>query len=95
MENLRSKMDATSQISQETRDAIINNVQTGLGRIDIGLNRKRARDNVHSNFVYNKDEEIENMNIEELRAYAKHCCNGWQDVILHGEEGVGSVCVNG
>ena len=88
-------MDATSQISREARDAIIDSVQTGLGGIDIGLNQQRACDNSCANFLYNIDEEIENMNIEELRTYANHCCKGWQDLILHEENGVGLVCVNG
>lgn len=35
------------------------------------------------------------MNIENIKAYAKGYCNGWQDLIVHKEEGVGSVCVNG
>ena len=35
------------------------------------------------------------MNIEELKAYAKVFRNGWQDLIVHQEESVGSVFVNG
>ena len=42
VETLWSDMDATSQISRKVRDAITDNVQNGLGRIDIGLNRQRA-----------------------------------------------------
>ena len=34
------------------------------------------------------------MNIEELKAYAKACRNGWKYRIVHEEMGVGSVCVN-
>ena len=37
-ENLRSEKDATSQISREERDDIIDNFQIGLGGIDIVLN---------------------------------------------------------
>ena len=88
-------MDAACQISREARDAIIDSVQTGLGGIDIGLNRQRARDNARDNFFYSTDDEIDNMSIEELRTHAKHCRNGWHDLILHEEEGVGSVCLNG
>ena len=51
--------------------------------------------NACANFVYNTDDEIDNMIIEELRTYAKHCRNGWQDLILHEEEGMRSICVNG
>ena len=35
------------------------------------------------------------MNTHEPKAYAKACHNGQQGLILHEEEGVGSVCVNG
>jgi len=65
-----------------------------LTRIDIGLNRQRARADAHANYVYKIDEEIDNMNTEELKAYAKACRNGWKDLIVHEGEGVGSVCVN-
>ena len=44
--------------------------------------------------MYCTDEEIENMNVEDLRIYAKIFCNGFQDLILHEEEGTGTVCVN-
>ena len=88
-------MDVTSQISREARDAIIDTVQNELDGIDIVLNRKRSWENACANFVYSTDDEIENMSIEELRTYAKHCRNGWNDLILHEEERVVSVCVNG
>ena len=32
------------------------------------------------------------MNIKELKSYAKAHRNGWQDLINHEEEGVGSMC---
>ena len=35
------------------------------------------------------------MSIEKLRTYPNHCRNGWQDLIIHEEQGMGSVCVNG
>lgn len=57
-------MDFTSQISQEARDDIIENVLTGLGGIDIALNRQRTQDNACDNFVYSTDDEIENVSIE-------------------------------
>ena len=33
-------MDATSQISQEARDVMIDNVYSGLGGVDVCLNRQ-------------------------------------------------------
>ena len=87
-------MDATSQISREERDVMIDNVYSGLGGVDVCLNRQRARENSRANFVYCTDEEIDNMNVEDLRIYAKNCHNGFQDLILHEEEGTGTVCVN-
>ena len=36
-----SKMDATSQIGREGRDAIIDNIHNKLTKIDIGLNQQR------------------------------------------------------
>ena len=94
VETLRSEMDVTSKISREARDVMINNVYIGLGGVDVCLNRQRARENARANFVYCTDEEIDNMNVEDLRIYAKNCRNGWQDLTLHEEEGMGMVCVN-
>ena len=51
--------------------------------------------NAGANFVYCTDEEINNMNVEDLQIYANNCRNGWQDLILHEEEGTEMVCVIG
>ena len=64
-------MDATSQISREAKDAIIDNVHSGLGGIDVCLNRQRARENACANFVYYTDEEIDNMSVEDLKNICK------------------------
>ena len=45
--------------------------------------------------MYHTDDEIENMSIEELRTYVKNFHNGWHNLIIHEEEGMGSLCVNG
>ena len=50
-------MEATSQISRETRDAIIDNVHNGLGGVDVFLNRQRERENARANFVYYTDDQ--------------------------------------
>ena len=76
VETLRSEMEATSQISQEARDAIIDNAHSGLGGVNVCLNRQRARENACANFVYYTDEEIDNMSVEDLKTYAKNCRNG-------------------
>jgi len=94
VETLRSEMDATSQISREARDVMIDNVHSGLSGVDLCLNRQRARENARANFVYHTDEEIYNMNVEDLRTYAINCRNGLQDLIFHEEEGTGTVCVS-
>ena len=39
VETLQSEMDATSQISREARDVMIDNVYSGLGGVDVFLNR--------------------------------------------------------
>ena len=88
-------MDATSQISREARDSIINNVQSGLGGVDVCLNQQRACENARANFVYYTDEEIDNMSVEYLKIYAKSCHNSWQDLIVHEQGGMGTSCVNG
>ena len=88
-------MEATSQISREERVAIINNVHSGLGGVDVWLNRQRARENASANFVYYINEEIYNMSVEDLKTYANNSHNGWHDLIVHEEEGMGTVCVNG
>ena len=66
VKSLRLEIEAASQISQEVSDAIIDNVHSGLGGVDVCLNRQRARENAHANFVYCIDEEIDNMNVEYL-----------------------------
>jgi len=87
-------MDAISQIIREARDVMIDNVYSGLGGVDVCLNRKKTRENACANFVYCTDEEIDNMNVEDLRIYAKNCRNGLQELIFHEEEGTGMVCVS-
>ena len=88
-------MDATSQICREVRDAIIDNVHSGLGGVDVCLNRQRACENSNTNFLYYTDEDIDNMSVEYLKTYAKNFRNGWRDLILHEQEGMRTVCVNG
>ena len=66
VKTLQSKMDATSQISQESKDVMIDNVYSGLGGVDVCLNQQRARENACANFVYCIDEKIDNMNVEDL-----------------------------
>ena len=95
VKNLWSEMEATSQISREARDAIIDNVHSGLGGVDVCLNQQRAHENARANFLYYTDEDIDNMSVEDLKKYAKNCRNGWQDLIVHEEVGMGTVCVNG
>ena len=82
-------MEATSQISQKVRDAIIDNVHSGLGGVDVCLNQQRARENARANFVYYTYDEIDNMSIKELRTYENNYRNGWQDLIIHKEKGMG------
>ena len=95
VETLRSEMEATSQISREVRDVIIDNVRSGLSGVYVCLNRQKARKNAGANFVYYTDEEIDNMSVEDMKTYAKNRHNGWHDLILHEEEGMGTICVNG
>jgi len=59
-----SEIDGTSQISWEERDSIIDNIQSALTGIDIGLNRQRAWANARAIFIYKTHEEIDNMNVE-------------------------------
>lgn len=68
---LWSELDATSQIGQEIRDVIIDNIQTALTGIDVVLNQQREGKGARANFVYKLDEEIDNMDIEEVKSYAK------------------------
>ena len=56
VETLRSEMDATSKISREARDVMIDNVHSGLSGVDICLNRPRACENARANFFYRTDE---------------------------------------
>ena len=55
VKTLWSEMDATSQISQEARDVMIENVHSRLGGVDLSLNRQRAHENARANFVYCTD----------------------------------------
>ena len=85
-------MDATSQVGWEAKDAIADNLKKTLVGIDVSLNRQRAQYNAHDKFVNKKDEEIDSMILENLRAYAKTCRDGWKDLINHEDEGIGLVC---
>ena len=76
-------------------DAIIDNVQSGIGGIYVCMNRQRAWDNARANFMYHRYDEIDNMSVEYLRMYVNNFCNGWHDLIIHEEEGMGLVCANG
>ena len=87
-------MDVTTQISREASDVMIDNVYSGLSGVNVCLNRQRACENARANFVYCTHEDIDNMNVEDLRIYVKNCRNGFQDLILHEEEGTRMVCVN-
>ena len=51
-------MDATSQISREARDVMIDNVHSGLSGVDLSLNRQRARENARTNFAYHTNKSI-------------------------------------
>ena len=95
VETLQSQMNATSQISREAIDGIIENVHSGLGGVYLCLNQQRECENARVNFMYYIDEEIDNMSVEDVRTYEKNYRNGWQDLIVHEKEGMGTVCVNG
>ena len=95
VETLRLEMEATSQISRDARVAIIDNVHSGLGGVDVCLNRKRACENARANFLDCTDEKIDNMSVEDLKIYVMNCCNVAQYLILHEEKRTRAVCVNG
>ena len=77
VEFFRSEMEATYKISREALDAIIDNGHSGLGGVDVFVNRQRACNNAHATIVYYIDEEIDNISVEYLKTYANNCCNGW------------------
>ena len=45
--------------------------------------------------MYYTDEHTDNISVESLKTYANNCRNGWKDLIVHEQEGIGMVCVNG
>lgn len=90
--SLKSKMEATSQVGREEWEAIVDSLNSSLSGIDVGLNRQRERYNTHDKFVYKIDDEITSMSLEDLRAYAKNCCDGWQGLINHEDEETRLVC---
>ena len=72
VKTLWSETEATSQISWEARDVIIDNVHNGLGGVDVCLNRQREHENARNIFLYYTDEEIDKMSVENLKTYAKN-----------------------
>ena len=75
VETLWSEMEATSKISREARDVIIDNVHSGLGGVNIFLNRQRAHENAHADFVYYTDKDIDNISVEDLKTYENNFRN--------------------
>ena len=75
--SLWSKINATSQVGREVRDSIAENLKTTLVRIDVSLNRRRARSTARDHYVYKSDVDIDEMNIEDVQGYAKICHDGW------------------
>ena len=69
-------MNVTTQFGREARDVLLDNIHTALTGIDVVLNRQRAQDGAHANFVYKSNLQIDNMNFEEVSVCEKACHDG-------------------
>ena len=87
-------MEATSQIGLEVRTVIGDNLQYTLVGVDVGMNRHRERAFFHARFSYKIDMSLDSMSLEDSKAYAKHCRDGWFELFHHEGEGRGEVCEN-
>ena len=63
----------TSQIGLEARTIIGENLPSALVGVDVGMNRHREHARSHAHFSYKTDSEVDSMNLEDAKAYAKHC----------------------
>ena len=89
---LQAEMDATSQIGLEVRTILGENLQSALFGVGVGMDRHRACATSHACFCYKIDEEVDSMSLEDAKAYAKQCRDGWFDLLHHEGEGQGEVC---
>ena len=91
---LRAEMEATSHIGIEARIVIGDNLQSALVGVDVGMNRHRECACSRSCFYYKTNIEVDSMSSEDAKAYAKHCRDGWFELLHHEGEGRGEVCEN-
>ena len=89
---LEAEMDATSQIGLEARTILGENLQSALFGVGVGMDRHKARSTSRACFCYKIDEEVDSMSLEDAKAYAKQCRDGWFDLLHHEGEGQGEVC---
>ena len=87
-------MEVTSQIGIEARTIIGDNLQSSLEGVDVDMNQHRARACSHAFFSYKTDIEVDSMSLKDAKAYAKHCRDGWFELLHHEGEGMGKVCAN-
>ena len=57
--------------------------------VDVGLSRERARATIRQNFVYKTNDQLDCMGIEDLKAYAKVCCDIASDRISNDTSSIG------
>ena len=86
-------MEATSQVGKDAREAIVDNLNSTLIGIDVGLNQKRVWSNAHETFVYKVNDETDCMSLKEVWSYTKKFHSGWKDLIGCAKEGMGLVCI--
>ena len=57
--------------------------------VDVGMNQHRARASSRARFSYKTDINVDSMSSEDAKAYAKHCRDGWFELLHHEGEGRG------
>ena len=68
------------------------NLQSALLGVSVGMDGHRARTTSCAHFCYKTHKEVDLMSLEDAKAYAKDCRDGWFDLLHHEGEGRGEVC---
>ena len=89
----KSEMEPTSQVRTTARHNVAEGLTSAFVGVDVGLSREKAHATIRQNFVYKIDDELDCMDIEDLKAYAKLCHNIASDRISNDTSSIGEICV--
>ena len=89
----KSEMEPTPQVRTTARHNVAEGLTSTFVGVDVGLIQERAIANIRKKIVYKTNDELDRMDIEYLKAYAKVCRDIASDSISHDTSSIGEVCV--